>query len=378
MKPTDTALRRLPTWLASPATVTLVFALAYLAAIVVHAGGDPLELARIGTRFSEANPAGSEGYDGQFVYYIARDPLPQSVAPHIDEPAYRYQRILLPMLARALALGSPDLIPWVIPAISLAAHVLAVQLLSRLLTAWEFSRWYALSYGLWLGLLYALRLDLPEALAFALIVVAIYAQYRGKSSLAWLAYGLALFAKETTLFFLAAQLLISLIQRRGRDALALGLVALLPFALFQFWLWQAFGRVGLGLGGAGATPLEWFPFIGLWRVGAYSVPAMFALFIAYLPTLILPALWGLWAAWQRWRAEAPEFTQAALFLNAAIVPFLSFALYREPIGAFRFASGLILATLLFAARHRLTKILNYSLLAWLAMDAVLLAEFFLP
>ena len=49
------------------------------------------------------------GYDGQFFYYLALDPI--NARWYMDVSTYRYTRILYPMLARVLALGRPDLIP---------------------------------------------------------------------------------------------------------------------------------------------------------------------------------------------------------------------------------------------------------------------------
>ena len=43
--------------------VTLVAAILLVGATIARAGGDPLALARIGTRFSDLDPAGTEGYD---------------------------------------------------------------------------------------------------------------------------------------------------------------------------------------------------------------------------------------------------------------------------------------------------------------------------
>ncbi len=154
----------------SPTGVVLVLSLLYLGVILFSAGGDPLEFARIGTHFSEGAIPGTEGYDGQFIYYIARDPNPASVVAHLDVPAYRYQRILLPLLADLLSFGQADWLPWVIPLIGLSAHLWAVFLLSKLFEDWRVSRWYVLGYGLWVGLLLGLRLDLPEPLAFSLVI----------------------------------------------------------------------------------------------------------------------------------------------------------------------------------------------------------------
>jgi hypothetical protein len=50
--------------------------------------------------------------------------------------------------------------------------------------------------------------------------------------------------------------------------------------------------------------------------------------------------------------------------------FLPFSTYRETGGLLRFACGLVLAMVLFAARFRLRKVLNYSL-AWMVLNAFL-------
>jgi hypothetical protein len=50
------------------------------------------------------------GYDGQFNYYMALDPV--NARYYMDVPAYRYGRILFPMTARLLALGQPDVVPY--------------------------------------------------------------------------------------------------------------------------------------------------------------------------------------------------------------------------------------------------------------------------
>ncbi len=359
--------------LVSPVGVTLLFALLYLGAVLASAHGDPLEFVRIGTKFSEGASPGTEGYDGQFIYYIARDPDPSRVAVHLDVPAYRYQRILLPMVGRVISFGQGDWLPWVIPAIGLIAHLWAIFLLSKLLESWGVSRWYTLSYGLWVGLLLALRLDLPEPLALSLVITAIWLDQKNHAPWVWLFYALALFAKETTIFFVVAQGFIYLANRRWRDALGLSLVAGLPFALFHFWLLHVFGSLGFGLGGAGSGGVELVPFMGLFRVGEYSRIYLLAILAVDMPALLLPALWGLYSSTKYWLLGQRDFTAAALFLNAAIYPFLPLSLYIEPIGTLRLASGLVLALLLFFARFRVRRGLNYSFL-WLFLNALLIKQ----
>ena len=107
----------------APAALTGLLLALYIAILILQAGGDPLELAQLGTQFSQGDPEGTEGYDGQFVVYIARDPRPESVAPLLDVPAYRYQRILLPMLARLLSFGVIGNIPWVLAGLGVSGSM---------------------------------------------------------------------------------------------------------------------------------------------------------------------------------------------------------------------------------------------------------------
>ena len=49
-----------------PALTTTVALLILAGLVIIRTGGDPLALARLGTRYSHGDPAGTEGYDGQF------------------------------------------------------------------------------------------------------------------------------------------------------------------------------------------------------------------------------------------------------------------------------------------------------------------------
>lgn len=358
--------------LLTPVSVTLLGALLVLSVVLARAGWDPFELVRAGTQFSEGVPDGTEGYDGQFFYYIARDPDPQRVAPLLDVPAYRYQRILVPLLARAASLGNPAWLPWMLPLVGLAAHLGGVHLLSRLFERWGANRWYALGYGLLLGCLLSIRLALPETLAFALVIAAVWLEQNKRSPLAWLCFSLAIFAKETAAFFALAQGLSYLFARRGQNAVSLAAAVGLPQLVFRLWMLDAFGSMGFGLGGFNATGLELFPFYGWWRVGEHDSNFRLLLGLLYLPTIFLPALWGLAAAARAWLRDRADFSALALFANAAIFPFMSLALYVEPYGSIRLAVGLQLAALLFAARHGVRRVLAYGLL-YILLDVWLFA-----
>ncbi|MBX3046530.1 MAG: hypothetical protein KF698_06005 [Anaerolineales bacterium] len=345
----------------SPALVTPVAGLLVLGVVLARADWDVNELIRPGTQFTQGDLAGTEGYDGQFFYAIARYADPQEAAQYLDVPAYRYQRILLPLLARWLSFGDADLLAWMLPLIALGAHVAGVHMLGKVLQRAGYSHWYALAYGLMLGCLLSIRLALPETLAFALVIAAIWLEQTGRARWTWVCFSLAIFAKETTLLFVAAQGLSYLFARRWRDAAGLAIVAGLPMLAFRIWLLSQFGSLGFGLGGANATGLEWIPFNGWWRIGQYSPVWMLVVGLLYLPTIFLPTVWGLWAGARAWLREHADFSALALLLHAAMFPFMSLALYIEPYGAVRLAIGLQLAALLFAARHAVKRVLVYGL-----------------
>ncbi len=343
-----------------PAAVALLVAALFTGVRLEHGGGDPLALATLGERFGGGDPAGSEGYDGQFSYYIARDWEPDAVEPHLDVPAYRYQRILYPALARAVALGDPARIAWALPAISLLAHFLGTLAVAAVLDRCGLATGYALVYGLWVGVVGPAGIDLSEPLAYGLAAAGFLCLMSGRPLVGSVALTLALFSKETTVFFwLAAWLAAGLTgQRKALAALSVGG---LVFAAWQVWLWARFGSAGIGSGGAGASGFELLPFMGLARVAAVDV-TVFVLFLTLLaPSILIPAVWGVFIAGQRLSRGDRSRESLALLLNAGVIAFLPFSTFREPFAMVRLACGLVLAVTLFCAVTRWRRPLNYAL-----------------
>jgi hypothetical protein len=364
-------MKRILSLLFSPAGVVLIAATLLVTVTILINHGDPLALARIGTRFSQGDPRGSEGYDGQFVYFIAIDPNPLTVAQHLDVPAYRYQRILLPLLANAFSLRSQPVIPWMIVIIGIISLVAGTWSVSVLLSGWGVSRWYALVYGFWAGFMLALVVDLPEPLAYGLVAGGILALEHKRPWLGWCLFGLAVFARETALLFVLATLVVYLYRRELKQVLGLTLVGVVPFLIFQAWLWLTFGSLGLGSGGAMATPFEVIPYMGLLRIGSSSLVYLLAMLLVFGPTVILPSVWGVWRSTKSWLAGERNQIVTGLFFNALIIAFTPFSTFREPGGIIRFATGLILAVLLFAGRYRQRRVLNYSIF-WVVLNVFLI------
>jgi hypothetical protein len=365
-----------------PALVVVVLMVAYLGQVLVRAGGDPLVFAHIGTKYLYGSVRGSDGYDGQFNYFIALDPSPASVAPHLDAPAYRYQRLLTPLIARGVAFGNPALIPWTLVALNLAYQAAAVVILGRMLTRRGAPAWPALLFGLWVGLVAGVRLDLSEPLALLLVLLALWSEERlGESATpgswsaraaAWLPgilLAASVLAKETMLPFALGWAVVPILEKNGRRAAARVLV-IAPYLMLQAWLWVTFGQTGLASGGAGSTSFEYLPLAGLLRVAAASLPAFLVMLIVLTPGVILPALLSLWAGARSLLKAPVRLSTLLLLLNAAMVTVAPFSTFREPLGITRLASGMIVCILLYAAERRRPYIFRWGLL-WLSYLALL-------
>jgi hypothetical protein len=358
-----------------PWVVVLILTCAYVALTLARYGGDPLSFALVGTRYSEGDPAGSPGYDGQFAYYIARDP--STGWRYCDAPAYRYQRILYPLLAWLLALGRESWVPWTLIVVNVLALTAGTYFTERLLARHGASRWYALSYGLYGGLVAGVRLDLTEPLAYGLVQGGLWLWVGRRRLPAAGLLAAAALAKETALIAVGGLLLHLALEGRWRRGLALGLSTGVPFALWQGILWLWLGAPGLGSGGAMATPFEVLPFMGLLRVAAVSLPAFLLLAAVEGPLFALPSVWGVATAGRDLFRGRRHPWVANLALQSAVLPFLPFSTWREPLAMARLATGLVAATLLYGALRRSRRVLPYSLL-WLATLALLVNESALP
>ncbi len=353
-----------------PTHVTILLMLMYLGSVLASSDWDPMAFVRIGAQYQQEGAVDEQGYDGQFVYFIARNPDPDQISPFLDDPAYRYQRILLPMLARLLSFGRLEALPWMLLLIGFVSHAAGTWFVEKTLVRQGVSRWYALTYGLWVGFLLAVRLDLPEPLAYGLVAAGIYLGKK-RPAIKWIAFGLALFAKEVTILFLAGQMLADLLNRRWRELAGMVVFALVPIGLFQIWLLDHFDSPGFIAGGYTATGFEVIPFMGWLRAAEFSWLFTVVYGFIVVPFFYFPAIWGLVRSVRKWLDGQQEAIAAMLAINAVIIPFLPFSTVREPGGLFRFGCGLVLASLLFFAEVKHRRALNYSFL-WLVLNAILL------
>lgn len=384
-----------------PYQVVLIFCLFYLSAILIHYDFDLKAFVKEGDCFSDCDGISQKpcrkgceeendctkgcikceaGYDGQFVYYIARDP--DGAEPCIDVPAYRYQRILLPLVGRFFALGNTEVLPLVLVLLNLLALVGSTYLVELLLVALRVSRWFALTYGLFVGMVISVRVSTTEPLAYGLVVLAIWL-FQQKPERVWspaLVLLAAALTKEVTGLFVAGFVLYFFLQRRRQDAALLSGIVGIPFLVWQIYLYQRFGEFGISSGGANATGFEIIPYMGVWRIAIDGNFMTFLILAGLLiiPIAVLPSLWALYQTMHRlWldRQEAHLYT-CLFFANTAIMPFVPLTTYAEPLGITRFMVGLVMMHILFTARYFAgRRVLLYSTL-WILLLFFLASDFF--
>lgn len=212
-------------------------------------------------------------YDGQFYYAIAYDPFLRTgeVVPLLDDARYRYRRILLPAAASALALGEPTRFPRTLLLVNVAAWILCGVGGWRLgRSAGLPARWVALGVLVTSGLVYSTFRTMPEPVALALVLWAVFAHSRGRLGLSGVLFGLAALAREEALLAAAAVGLHTLWRERRirRGLLLFGVAALAPAAI-----WWSYLAVELPPGASSFAGRFGWPFLGLWRetLEAFSV-----------------------------------------------------------------------------------------------------------
>jgi hypothetical protein len=339
-------------------------------------GHDPRDAVLIGRHFVMAShasssikldptysyPAGESGYDGEFVYFIALDPV--NARYYVDVPSYRYTRIVYPLLARALALGRPSLIPWTL----LLINWLAIGGGTLAAALWLKRKgqlpWFALAYGFYPGLLVALQRDTTEALAYGLVALGIFLwDYGGRRRIIWsaLVFALAALTRETTVVFpvlYGVGLLVGNPPPRPSPARREGAL-LIAAAVVPLIIYKAFLVVWLGTRGDPGLLLERVPFAGLIaaRQSTYWVQELWLILI---PALICSVA-AIVALRRRVRLVAAWIVLANVIL---FVVLLSRTSYVDIYSSSRVATGVVLAAIF--ALPAITAVIGTRLWFWLS------------
>jgi hypothetical protein len=201
-------------------------------------------------------PAG--GYDGQFMYFAAFDPLltryrsdPAVYRSFIDAPPYRFGRIGFSWLAVIFSGGRWAYFPSVMMGLILGA-LAGVAACLALADSTEPSKVFlgalvVLIPGFW----QSVQLCLPEPVAACLLLAGYLLARRRRPVLAGLVFALSLLIRETGAVLVVALAAEAVWGRRRKEALTLMAVALVPYVLWRLYvgwvLWPDWGLQGFWL-----------------------------------------------------------------------------------------------------------------------------------
>jgi hypothetical protein len=356
------------------AIVLLAYSLSVGVALRHRSPEEFIHLGRVLVNKSQASPAissrvasyhydGEIGFDGQYAYFLAVDPI--NARFYMDSPAYRYTRVLYPLTARVLALGRADLVPWTLILVNLAMIGVGTAALAAWLRRHGASAWYAAVYGFYPGVLITLTRDTTEVMAYGLVAVAVYLfdrrgpnpalPQRGREMVgAAIVFALAVLTRETAAIFAIGYALAilatptpTLPRERGREILrrlqqnwrrALLFVAIwaVPIAL-----WKIFLRLWLGSFGFDAH-IERVPFAGIaawypWNAGQ----------VDEVRIVVIPAvLCGIVAVWAIIRGMRRVETWLLVANVVILVVLLESPAYNDISSSGRITIGVVLATML--------------------------------
>lgn len=250
--------------------------------------GNRTGLLNIGTKFYEQNPLVNErddlraslhlhdggGYDGQFFYFAAFDPLitryahrPRSYTKVVDAPHYRFGRIGFSWLTWLFSGGNDTRFPATMIAIILGSLGICAALLSLLAQRYGLSSWYGALILFIPGFWQSAALTLPEPLTLAFVLGGLLAVARQRWVIAGLCLGMAMLVRETGgAIVLAIPAGIFLAGQR-RAALVVFALAFTPVVLWKLYLGWIFYPV-YGLQALTPHPDDvGLPFQGIWEMG---------------------------------------------------------------------------------------------------------------
>lgn len=200
--------------------------------------------------FSYARPG--RGYDGQYYYMMALDPV--NGRYYVVGGTYYYSRVLYPLIARALAVGQANLIPYTLILINLVSVVWATVMVAAWLRRKGSPPWVALIYAADSGVFVSFQRDLTEPLAYALLATGIWVlEFGGKRriTLSGFCFALAVLTRDKAAILALAFTLgffayhkrctgmsrLWNMSRNVPEAVALGGMTLLPYAGLKLFLY---------------------------------------------------------------------------------------------------------------------------------------------
>jgi hypothetical protein len=305
---------------------------------------------------------GGVGYDGQWFFYLAHDPLlgaPDSDV-FFDLPAYRAARILYPALAWAAALGQPAAIPWSLLGVNLLAVLVGTAATLDILRQLGGNRWLALACALSPPFLIGVLATLAEPTSLALVAWGIALALRRRHVAAGIVLAFAVLAREPSILVPMGLGLYAAARHDWRRTASYLAPLILPFG-WNAYIWARLGSLpsaqsptnfGMPFGGAYyrlGLLLGWHPPMLGEPVPSGNVTAEVAIILTSITIIVV----GLTKIQQRRDAFAWLLWMQAL--QAALTGSLVWAdlySYGRVLGLLYLCYGLVLLT----APHRLRRL----------------------
>ncbi len=190
----------------------------------------------------------NRGHDGQIFYAIGLDLDGDEVGPLLDHAAYRYRRILLPLIASVFGLLDGWALLWSQLAVGVVSFAVASGLVATFAYQAGRSQLLALSVILNPGMWLSVQILTADALSVATMLIGLY--FLQQTTLSGGVFSLSVLAKDVSL---ATPLPLGISRHNWK-------VAVLPTAVIAAWMtWLS---IQLGDGFAARGNLDW-PFAGM-------------------------------------------------------------------------------------------------------------------
>jgi hypothetical protein len=315
-----------------PAFIVAILYIILLFFVILTRGYNALDFVHLGTVWAKHDPGGYWGYDGQFYYQLAHDPI--RAYQYMDNAPYRYQRIFYPLVVAAFSLGLAPLIPYAMLLVNGVAIVLSVEIMSRLLVKHQLSPWLSLPVGLYFGQAAAFLFNTAEPFMLFLVCAGFWLIVERRISWAALCMGLAALTRETSVIFAGGYVAYFLLRKEWKSAALFAGIGVLPILLWLLALRLIFGTTGVTF----APPFEHFPFAGLFYYS--NAPRKFWLLVIlmFIPTLMSCLL----ALSELMRGRWQQLALLGIWLaNLYMVVFLSRDSYTDLIACGRIAGCVV-------------------------------------
>jgi hypothetical protein len=193
------------------------------------------------------------GYDGQYNFYIIKDLWFKGSF----NDAFRYQRILYPILVYLLAFGNDTLLFISFILVNIISIILGMVYLKKLIGPTNKSSWLIL-YGINLGFILGTLYDLGTPVAISAIVIALYYLSKNRIWLATLCLAISLLTMENAVLIIVPLILYFLWKKEVRKSIQVS-IAFIPWLIWQIILWNRFGIIPI-LSSSGVLTV---PFYGI-------------------------------------------------------------------------------------------------------------------